>query len=86
MTGADAAGADLDASYRSVFHGLYLLQVGIPYSAGFVVGMADVVAEAGTFAAYFAYFGHVFIPPEFTEAAIYSRPQPHLQVKFIRSP
>jgi hypothetical protein len=73
MAGADAARANLDASDRAVFNGLYLLQVGVPCPAGFVVGMADVVAEAGTLTTDFAYFGHIFIPSEFTEAAIYSR-------------
>ena len=49
MTGADATGTDLDGSDVAVPDGLDLLQVRIPDGTGFVVGMADVVAEAGTF-------------------------------------
>jgi hypothetical protein len=56
MAGANAACANLDASNSAVLNGFYLLQVGIPDLAGFVVGMADVVAEAGAFTANIAYF------------------------------
>ncbi len=56
MAGTDAAGAYLDASNRTVADGLDLLQIGMPGPTGLVVGMADIIAEAGAFAAYFAYF------------------------------
>ena len=59
VPGADAAGADLDASHRAVVDGLDLLQVGIPGPAGFVVRVTDIIAEAGAFSADFAYLGHV---------------------------
>jgi len=49
MPGADAAGTCLDSHNATVFHRSDLLQVRIPHSAGFVVGMADIVSEAGTF-------------------------------------
>ena len=49
MSGTDAACADLDGSDVAVPDCLDLLQVRIPDGTGFVVGMADVVAEAGTF-------------------------------------
>jgi hypothetical protein len=55
VSGTDAAGADLDGPDGAVPDGLDLLEVGIPYGTGFVVGMADVVAEAGTFTTYCAY-------------------------------
>jgi hypothetical protein len=56
VTGTDTAGTDLNAFDRAVADGLDLLQVRIPYPAGFVVGVAHVIPEAGTFTAYFAYF------------------------------
>ena len=59
VAGANATGADLDARDRSLPEGLYLLQVGMPGPASLVVGVTDVVTEAGTLAAYFTYFGHV---------------------------
>ena len=62
VTGSDAARAHLDAPNGSVAYGLDLLQVRIPGSAGLVVGVADVVAEAGAFAAYFTNLGHVVVP------------------------
>jgi hypothetical protein len=55
VAGADAAGTDLDGLDGTVSDGLDLLEVGIPYGTGFVVGMADVVAEAGTFTTDCAY-------------------------------
>jgi hypothetical protein len=53
---ADATGAHLDASHGAVIDGFDLLQVRMPGPAGFVVGVANVVAETGAFAAYLAYF------------------------------
>lgn len=49
MPGADAAGTGLDCHNAAVFHSSDLLQVRIPHGAGFVVGMAHIVSEAGTF-------------------------------------
>jgi hypothetical protein len=63
MTGANAAGANLDASDRALTDRFNLLQVRMPGAAGFVVRMADVVSEARTFAADFTNFRHD-IPPE----------------------
>jgi len=54
--GADAAGAHLDATDGTIIDGFDLLQVRMPGPAGFVVRMADVVAEAWPFTANFAYF------------------------------
>jgi hypothetical protein len=62
VSGADAAGADLDAPDGTVSHGLDLLQVRTPDFAGFVVSVADVIPEAGAFTANFAYSGHFSIP------------------------
>jgi hypothetical protein len=62
VTGADAAGADLDAPDGTVFHGLDLLQVRAPNLAGLVVGVADVIPEARAFTANLAYSGHFFVP------------------------
>ena len=54
--GTDATGADLDGRYAAVrsfcFH---LLQVRVPGGTGLVVGVADIVATAGAFAADFAF-------------------------------
>ena len=58
MTGADATGAHLDAPYGPLLDCLNLLQVRVPGSAGLVVGVTDVVTEAGAFAADFTSFGH----------------------------
>jgi hypothetical protein len=73
VSGADAAGADLDAPDGTVPHGLDLLQIRAPDFAGFVVGVADVIPEARAFTAYLAYSGHSLYPPVFTEVVTYSR-------------
>jgi hypothetical protein len=62
VSGADAAGADLDAPDGTVSHGLDLLQVRAPDFAGLVVGVADIIPEARAFTAYLAYSGHFFVP------------------------
>jgi len=49
VTGADAAGTGLDSHDAAVFYRSDLLQVRIPHGAGFVVGMAHIVSEAGPF-------------------------------------
>jgi len=54
--GTDAAGAYLDAAHGSLVYGFDLLQVRVPGPAGLVIRMTDVIAEAGTFTAYFTYF------------------------------
>jgi hypothetical protein len=56
VSGTDAASAYLNAADGTVIDGFDLLQVRVPGPAGFVVGMADIVAEAGAFTANFAYF------------------------------
>jgi len=55
VAGADAAGADLDALDAAVSKGLYLLEIRVPGSFGFIVGVAHVIPEARAFSAYFAY-------------------------------
>jgi hypothetical protein len=49
VPGTDAASTDLDSHDAAVFHCSDLLQVWIPHGAGFVVGMAHIVSEAGPF-------------------------------------
>jgi hypothetical protein len=49
MPGANAAGTGLDRHDAAVFYRSDLLKVRIPHGAGFVVGMAHVVSEAGPF-------------------------------------
>ena len=49
VPGADAAGTGLDSHDAAVFYRSDLLQVRIPHGAGFVVGMAHIVSEAGPF-------------------------------------
>jgi hypothetical protein len=56
VPGTDASGAYLDAFNRTVADGFDFLQVWVPGPACLIVCMTDVVAEAGAFAAYFAYF------------------------------
>jgi hypothetical protein len=50
MTGTDAAGTSLDGHNAPVFYGLDFLKIRVPDGTGFVVSMAHVIAEAGTFA------------------------------------
>jgi hypothetical protein len=56
MPRTDAAGADLDAAHGAVVYGFYFLKVWMPGTPGLVVGMTDIISEAGTFPAYFAFF------------------------------
>ena len=49
MPGADAASTGFDSHNAAVFHRSDLLQVRIPHGAGFIVGMAHIVSEAGPF-------------------------------------
>ena len=67
MPGADAAGADLDASDRTLTDRLNFLKIRMPGATGFVVGMADVVTETNTLAADFTNFRHKNLPPEITK-------------------
>ena len=60
MAGPDAAGANLNAPDGAVADSLDLLQIRIPDPAGFVVGVADIVAEARAFTTYFTYLGHCY--------------------------
>ena len=62
MTGADAASANLYASDSTLTNCLDLLQVGMPCATCLVVGMADIISEAGTFSADFTCFGHKLTP------------------------
>jgi hypothetical protein len=63
VTGTDATGASLDGHYAAVLDRSDLLQVRVPHGAGFVVGMADVVTEAGTFSTDITFSGHIIFPP-----------------------
>jgi hypothetical protein len=56
MSGTDAPRTDFDAAHGSLLDSFDFLQVGVPNSPGFVVGMADIVTEAGPFAADCTYF------------------------------
>jgi hypothetical protein len=56
LSGTNAAGANLDAADSTVVDSFDLLQVRMPGPSGFVVCMADVIAEAGAFTANIAYF------------------------------
>jgi hypothetical protein len=56
VTRADAAGADLDASYRALTNCLDFLQVWMPGAPGFIVCVTDIISEAWTFSADFTYF------------------------------
>ena len=56
MTRADAAGADLDTSYRALTNSFNFLQVRMPGAPGFIVCVTDIVPEAWTFTADFTYF------------------------------
>ena len=50
VAGANATGARLDGHNAAVvLNGSDLLQVRIPYGTGFVVRMAHIITEAGTF-------------------------------------
>jgi hypothetical protein len=53
--GTDAAGANLYGGDAAVFYGSDLLKIGTPYSTGLVVGVADIVTEAGAFSANFTF-------------------------------
>jgi len=56
VTRADAAGADLDASYCALTNSFDFLQVGMPGTPGFIVCVTNIIPEAWTFAADFTYF------------------------------
>jgi hypothetical protein len=62
VAGADAAGAYFYASNGTLTNRFYLLQVGMPCTTCFVVCMADIIPEAGTFSTYCTYFGHKLTP------------------------
>lgn len=49
VTGANATCANFDSLDAAILNSSDLLKVGIPYGAGFIIGMAHVVAEAGPF-------------------------------------
>jgi hypothetical protein len=59
LAGTNAAGAHRDSVYTAVSRLMtYLLQIRINASFGFDIGMADTVADLGSFAAYFTFPGH----------------------------
>jgi hypothetical protein len=63
VPGTDAAGTSLDCHDAAVLHRSDLLQVRIPHSAGFIVGVAHIVSEAGPFSTDITFSGHIFFPP-----------------------
>lgn len=56
--GLDAAGADFYFSGLAVLNSPYLLEVGVPAFLGLVVGMTDIIAHYGFFAADFTCLCH----------------------------
>lgn len=54
-TGADATGANFDGRYAAIFYSSDFLEIGAPDGTGFVVGMADIITEAGAFSANFTF-------------------------------
>lgn len=53
--GTNAAGANFNGGNAAVFNGSDFLKVGAPDSTGLVVGVADIVTEAGAFSANFTF-------------------------------
>ncbi len=64
MSRTDAPRAHLHSFYGAgfVIPDTYLLKIWIPYFARFVVRMAYIVADGGTFSAYVADSRHLFSP------------------------
>src|SRR5665647_228176 len=60
LPGLDARGARVDVPYRPVLNRLHALDVRLPYPSGTVVGVGDVVPEAGGLTADCA-LGHGFL-------------------------
>jgi len=58
VAGAEAAGADPDILNRTLTQGPDPAQVGLPTALGVVVGVADIIAHLGPFAANLADVGH----------------------------
>ena len=57
--GADAAGARVYLFNGAVAHGTQFLNVGLPHLFGFIVRMADVIADLTALAANTACFSHL---------------------------
>jgi len=62
VTGTDAASAYFNASDGALTNRFDLLQVRVPGATCFVVCMADIIPEAGTFSTDCTYFGHKLTP------------------------
>lgn len=58
FAGTEAAGADVNAFDFAVYDSAYSLDVRLPGSFGFQMGMADIHARYGTFTADFAIICH----------------------------
>jgi hypothetical protein len=67
VTGTDAAGTRLDSHDAAVFHCSDFLQIRIPDSAGFIVSVAHIVSEAGTFSTDITFSRHICFLRLFTE-------------------
>ena len=63
VTRPDATRTDLDSPDGSLLNCFYFLQIWVPCPPSFVVGVTDIIAEAGAFSTDCAYLGHVLDPP-----------------------
>jgi hypothetical protein len=55
VAGTNAARTNFNSHDAAILYCSYLLQVWIPYSAGFIVGVAHVIAKAGPFSTNIAF-------------------------------
>ena len=62
-TGTDATGTNLDGRDAAVLYGSDFLEIGSPDSTGLVVGVTDIVTEAGAFSANFTFSRHIVVLP-----------------------
>lgn len=51
----NAASTHFDGGYGAILDGFNLLYIGTPHGAGLVVGVTDIIPEAGAFSAYFTF-------------------------------
>jgi hypothetical protein len=58
VAGAQAAGADPDVLDGALLYRPDPAQIGLPAPLGMIVGVADIVAHLGPFAANITYVGH----------------------------
>lgn len=63
FAGTKATSADVNPFYFAVYDGTYSLDIGLPRSLCFQVGMTDVHTAHSTFAANFTIICHDYTPP-----------------------